>query len=89
MRAVDVEPVLADKVGLVEQCAVGAEEAVLGKPAVAIGGAHVESLALSFGVRVVTPVHLKDIINVNSVFSKEVKYYHKKRYFPPGPPILP
>ena len=54
MRAVDVEPVLADKVGLVEQCAVGAEEAVLGKPAVAIGGAHVESLALSFGVRVVT-----------------------------------
>ena len=58
MRAVNVEPVLADKVGLVEQCAVGAEEAVLGEAAGSVTSADVEGLALSLGVRVVASIGL-------------------------------
>ena len=52
--AVKVEPPVADEVVLVQDCSVGAEEAVLGEPTSAIGRADVERLALSLGVRVVT-----------------------------------
>ena len=52
--AVKVEPPVADEVVLVQDCSVGAEEAVLGEPTGAIGCADVERLALSLRVRVVT-----------------------------------
>ena len=52
--AVEVEPPVADEVVLVQDCSVGAEEAVLGEPTGAIGCADVERLALSLRVRVVT-----------------------------------
>ena len=52
--AVKVEPPVADEVVLVQDCSVGAEEAVLGEPTGAIGRADVERLTLSLGVRIVT-----------------------------------
>ena len=52
--AVKVEPPVADEVVLVQDCSVGAEEAVLGEATGAIGRADVERLALSLRVRVVT-----------------------------------
>ena len=52
--AVKVEPPVADEVVLVQDCSVGAEEAVLGEPTGAVGRADVERLALSLRVRVVT-----------------------------------
>ena len=45
---------VADEVALVEDGAVGAEEAVLGEAAGAVGCAHVESLALGVSISVVT-----------------------------------
>ncbi len=51
--AVHVEPPVADKVLLVEQGAVGAEEAVLGEVAVPEVGAHMEGLTVGLGVSVV------------------------------------
>ena len=56
--AVEVEPPVADEVVLVEESSVGAEEAVLGKTTSTVGGANVEDLAFSFGVGVVSTVHL-------------------------------
>jgi hypothetical protein len=56
--AVKVEPPVADEVVLVEDGAVGAEEAVLGEAALAVGGADVENLALGLGIGVVASVHL-------------------------------
>ena len=53
LRAVHVEPPVADEVLLVEQGAVGAEEAVLDEVGVAEVGADVERLALGLGVGVV------------------------------------
>ena len=52
--AVEVEPPVADEVVLVEESSVGAEETVLGQTSGSVSCADVESLALSFGVRVVT-----------------------------------
>jgi len=51
---VDIEPPVADEVLLVEEGAVGAEEAVLGEAIVAVVSADVEGLAVSVGVSVVT-----------------------------------
>ncbi len=45
---------VTDEVVLVEDGAVGAEEAVLGEAALAIGGANVEDLALGLGVGIIT-----------------------------------
>ena len=56
--AVHVEPPVADEVLLLEECAVGAEEGVLGEAGVAVVGADVESLALGLWVAIVTSVHL-------------------------------
>ncbi len=53
MGAVHVEPVLAHKVLLVEQCPIGTQEAVLGKAALAVGCADVERLAERLRVRIV------------------------------------
>ena len=54
LRAVHVEPPVADEVLLVEQGPVGAEEAVLDEVGVTKVGTDVECLALSFGVSIVT-----------------------------------
>ena len=56
--AVHIEPPVAHEVLLVEQGAVGAEEAVLGEAAVAITATDVEGLALSLGVSVVSALSL-------------------------------
>ena len=56
--AVHVEPPVAHEVLLVEQRAVGAEEAVLGEAAAAVSTADVEDLALGLGVSVVASFHL-------------------------------
>ena len=56
--AVYVEPPVADKVLLLEESAVGAEEGELGQAGVAVVGADVERLALGLGVPVVPSVHL-------------------------------
>ena len=53
LRAVHVEPPVTDEVLLVEEGAVGAEEAVLDEVGVAEVGADVEGLALGLGVGVV------------------------------------
>ena len=53
LRAVHVEPPVADEVLLVEDSPVGAEEAVLGEPAPTIVPAYVERLALCLRVGVV------------------------------------
>ena len=53
LRAIDVEPPIADEVLLVEDSPVGAEEAVLGKSAPTIIPAYVERLALCLRVGVV------------------------------------
>ena len=50
---VHIEPPVTDEVLLVEKGAVGAEEAVLDEPGVAIVGAYVESLAVWLRVSVV------------------------------------
>ena len=44
LTAVDVEPPVADEVLLVEDCPVGAEEAVLQQAVSAVTGAHVVRL---------------------------------------------
>ena len=54
LGAVKVEPPVADEVVLVEDGAVGTEEAVLGQTALAVSGTDVEHLALGLGVGVVT-----------------------------------
>ena len=56
--AVNIEPPVADKVLLVEQGAVGAEEAVLGEAAIAVTAADMEGLALSLGVSVISTLGL-------------------------------
>ena len=53
LRAVHVEPPVADEVLLVEQGAVGAEEAVLEQRAAAVRSADVESLTVGISVRIV------------------------------------
>ena len=53
LGAVHVEPPVADKVLLVEQGAVGAEEAVLEQRAAAVRSADVEGLAVGVSVRIV------------------------------------
>jgi len=58
LGAVKVEPPVADEVVLVEDGAVGAEEAILGEAALSVSGANVENLALSLGIGVVSSVHL-------------------------------
>ncbi len=60
LRAVKVEPPVADEVLLVEHGAVGTEERVLGQAALAVGGANVEHLALGRRISVVafTTKHL-------------------------------
>jgi len=58
LGAVEVEPPVADEVVLVEEGSVGAEEGVLGEPALSVGGANVEDLALGLGVGVVSSVNL-------------------------------
>jgi hypothetical protein len=52
--AVKVEPPIADEVVLVEDGSVGAEEGVLGKSTLSVGGADVEHLALGLRVSIVT-----------------------------------
>ena len=54
LRAVEVEPPVADEVLLVEDGAVGAEEGLRAQAAKAVGDAHVEHLAVGRRVRVVT-----------------------------------
>ena len=54
LRAIEVEPPIADEVVLVEDGSVGAEERVLGEAALTVGGANVEHLALSLGIGVIT-----------------------------------
>ena len=56
--AVHVEPPVADKELLVEQAAVGAEEAVLSEATVAVAAADVESLAIGLGVSIVSALDL-------------------------------
>ena len=48
LTAVDIEPPVADEVLLVEDCPVGAEEAVLQQAVSAVTGAHVVRLAPDF-----------------------------------------
>ena len=50
---VKVEPPVTDEVVLVEDGAIGTEEAVLGQTTLAISGTDVEHLALSLGVSIV------------------------------------
>ena len=54
LRAVKVEPPVADEVLLVEDGAVGAEEGLRAQAAQAVGDAHVEDLAVGRRVGVVT-----------------------------------
>jgi hypothetical protein len=56
LRAVHVEPPVADEVLLVEDCPIRAEEAVLGQPAAPVVPADVECLALGLSIGVVTCV---------------------------------
>ena len=56
--AVHIEPPVAGEVALLEDGAVGAEEAVLGQSAAAVIAADVEDLALGLGVSVVASLHL-------------------------------
>ena len=51
--AVKVEPPITDEVALVENGSVGAQEGVLGKAALAVGRADMESLAFGFGITIV------------------------------------
>jgi hypothetical protein len=56
--AVKVEPPVTDEVVLVEDGAIGTEEAVLGQTSLAISGTDVEHLALGLGVSVVSSINL-------------------------------
>ena len=58
LGAVKVEPKVADKVGLVEDGAVGAEEAAPEQAAVPVSRADVKHLAARLGVGVVAALHL-------------------------------
>jgi len=55
---VDVEPPVADKVLLLEQGAVRAEEAVLGEPTLSVIGADMEGLAVGLNISVVASINL-------------------------------
>ena len=68
--AIDIEPPVADKVLLVEESSVGAEETVLDEVGVPKVGADVEGLALSFGVGIVTLEDRTININPNMIFKK-------------------
>ena len=67
-RAVHVEPPVADEVVLVEDGSVGTEEAVLGEAALAIAGTDVKSLALGFGVSIVTSISLQKYYIIKAPF---------------------
>ena len=58
LGTVKVEPPVADEVVLVEDGAVGAEEAILGEATLSVSGANVEHLALGLGICVVSSIHL-------------------------------
>jgi hypothetical protein len=58
LRAVKVEPPIADKVLLVEDGAVGAKERLAGESSVSGRDAHVEGLAVGLGVGVVSSFDL-------------------------------
>ncbi len=51
---VKVEPPVADEVSLVENGAIGAEEGVLGKAALTISSADMESLAFGLGISIIS-----------------------------------
>jgi hypothetical protein len=55
---VKVEPPVTDEVVLVEDGAIGTEEAVLGQTTLTISGTDVEHLALSLGVSIVASINL-------------------------------
>ena len=65
LRAVEVEPPVADEVLLVEDGAVGAEEGLRAQAAKAVGDAHVEDLAVGRRVRVVTCKLGMESVNCN------------------------
>ena len=56
--AIDIEPPVADKVLLIEEGSVGAEEGELCEASISIAGADVERLALPLCVCVITSIHL-------------------------------
>merc|ERR1711976_239310 len=58
LSAVKVEPPITNKVVLVEDGTIRAEEGVLGKTALSVRGANVEDLAFSLGIGIVTSINL-------------------------------
>jgi hypothetical protein len=58
LSTVKVKPPIADEIVLVEDGAIGAQEAVLGESTLSVGSANVEHLALSLRVSIVASIHL-------------------------------